>query len=270
MTGLRGSDRPPTPAKGTPRPAETMTAATSQTRVAVVVPTYNERENMREFKRRLDPVLESMGARITVLFVDDNSPDGTGAEIRSMMERTPAFRLLEREGKKGLGTAYIEGFKSVIQSEDPYVLVQMDADLQHPPEILETLVEKVASGEADVAIASRHVEGGSFRGLNWRRRAVSRVASWLSRTILGLGVKDTTTGFKALKRSAVECLLAHPPRSTGFIFQVESLYILKKNAFKMVEIPFTFEERAKGASKMGVGEIVEFFFGVLSIRFRRY
>jgi dolichol-phosphate mannosyltransferase len=247
-----------------------MTAATRQTRVAVVVPTYDEKENIAEFKRRLDPVLESLAGRISVLFVDDNSPDGTGKEIRRIMESTPAFRLLEREGKKGLGTAYIEGFQAVMKDEDPDVVVQIDADLQHPPEILEALVEKVASGEADVAVASRHVEGGSFKGLNWRRRAISKGASWLARTVLGLGVKDTTTGYKALRRSAVECLLAHPPRSIGFIFQVESLYILKENAFKMVEVPFTFEERAKGASKMGAGEIWEFFVGVLSIRFRRY
>ena len=247
-----------------------MTAATGKPRVAVVVPTYNEKENVREFKRRLGPVLEAMGERVTVLFVDDNSPDGTGAEIRSLMESTPAFRLLERSGKKGLGTAYIEGFSKVIAGQDAEIVVQMDADLQHPPEILESLVDKVASGSADVAIASRHVEGGSFKGLNWRRRTISKGASWFSRTVLGLRVKDTTTGFKALRRSAVECLLAHPPRSTGFIFQVESLYILKKNGFRLVEVPFTFEERAKGASKMGSGEMWEFFVGVLSIRFRKY
>jgi dolichol-phosphate mannosyltransferase len=247
-----------------------MTAATGHPRVAVVVPTYNEKENVKEFKRRLEPVLDSIGDRTTVLFVDDNSPDGTGEEIRGLMESTPAFRLLERSGKKGLGTAYIEGFRQVVEGQDTDIVVQMDADLQHPPEILESLVEKVASGNADVAIASRHVEGGSFKGLNWRRRTISRGASWFSRTVLGLGVKDTTTGYKALRRSAVECLLAHPPRSTGFIFQVESLYILKENGFKMVEIPFTFEERAKGASKMGGGEMWEFLVGVLSIRFRKY
>ena len=247
-----------------------MSVATGQPRVSVVVPTYNERENIGEFKRRLEPVLESMGGRVTVLFVDDNSPDGTGAEIRGLMGSTPAFRLLEREGKKGLGTAYIDGFRRVIEAHDPDVVVQMDADLQHPPEILKSLVAEVSSGGADIAIASRHVKGGSFKGLNWRRRAISKGASWFSRTVLGLGVKDTTTGFKALKRSAVECLLAHPPRSAGFIFQVESLYILKRNGFKMVEVPFTFEERAKGASKMGGGEMWEFLVGVLSIRFRRY
>jgi dolichol-phosphate mannosyltransferase len=187
-----------------------------------------------------------------------------------MMNGRPEFRLLEREGKKGLGTAYIEGFRSVVESLDPDVIVQMDADLQHPPEVLESLVDKVTSGAADVAIASRHVKGGSFKGLNWRRMAISKGASWFSRTVLGLAVKDSTTGYKALSRRAVECLFAHPPRSVGFIFQVESLYILKKNGFRLVEVPFTFEERAKGASKMGGGEILEFFLGVLSIRFRKY
>jgi dolichol-phosphate mannosyltransferase len=239
-------------------------------RVAVVVPTYNETENIQEFARRLEPVLTSMAGRISVLFVDDNSPDGTAAEIRRMEEGRPEFGLLLREGKKGLGTAYIEGFRRVVEGTDAGVFVQMDADLQHPPEILESLVDEVASGRADVAIASRHVKGGSFEGLNWRRKMISRGASWLARTILSLGVHDTTTGFKALSRAAVESLLAHPPRSVGFIFQVESLYILRKNGFKMVEVPFKFEERAKGASKMGAGEIWEFFVGVLSIRFRRY
>jgi dolichol-phosphate mannosyltransferase len=247
-----------------------MTVSTIQPRVAVVVPTYNEKENIREFKRRLEPVLESMGGRVTVLFVDDNSPDGTGAEIRGLMESTPEFRLLEREGKKGLGTAYIDGFRHVIEGQDPEVVVQMDADLQHPPELLESLVAKVASGGADVAIASRHIDEGSFRGLSLSRRIISKGASWFSRRVLGLKVKDTTTGFKALRRSAVECLLAHPPSASGFVYQVESLYILNKNGFKLVEVPFTFEERTKGVSKMGTSEMVQFFFGVLSIRFRKY
>ena len=247
-----------------------MNVASSRPRVAVVVPTYNERENIKEFERRLEPVLESMAGKITVLFVDDNSPDGTAAEIKALMSRRRELSLLQRKGKEGLGTAYIEGFRRVLEESDPEVVVQMDADLQHPPEILVSLVDEVASGRADVAVASRHVKGGSFKGLNWRRRAISKGASWLARTILSLGVHDTTTGYKALKRGAVECLLAHPPRSIGFIFQVESLYILKKNGFRMAEVPFTFEERSKGASKMGAGEIWEFFVGVLSIRFRRY
>jgi len=258
------------PGKGASQPPDAMTLATSEPRVAIVVPTYNERENIQEFKRRLEPVIESMGGRMTVLFVDDNSPDGTGAEIRSLMEANPAFGLLEREGKKGLGTAYIEGFRHVLESQDPEVVVQMDADLQHPPEILESLVSRVASGSADVAIASRHIDEGSFRGLSLSRRVISKGASWYSRKVLGLKVKDTTTGFKALRKSAVECLLAHPPRSSGFVYQVESLYILNKNGFKLEEVPFTFEERVKGVSKMGTGEMVEFLFGVLGIRFRRY
>jgi glycosyltransferase involved in cell wall biosynthesis len=207
-----------------------MTITPGQPRVAVVVPTYNEKENVKEFKRRLEPFLESMGGRLTVLFVDDNSPDGTGAEIKGLM----------------------------------------DADLQHPPEIIGSLIAEVASGGADVAIASRHIDEGSFRRLSLSRRVISKGASWYSRKVLGLKVKDTTTGFKALRKSAVECLLAHPPRSSGFVYQVESLYILDKNGFRLVEVPFTFEERTKGVSKMGTGEILGFFFGVLGIRFRRY
>jgi dolichol-phosphate mannosyltransferase len=238
--------------------------------VAIVVPTYNESENIFEFTRRVESALSSMGNEATLLFVDDNSPDGTEDEIRQVMRKNPAIRLLARSEKKGLGTAYLEGFRRVVDDAHPDVVVQMDADLQHPPEILKTLVSQVSPGRVDVAIASRHVEGGSFKGLNWRRRAISKGASWISRTILGLGVKDTTTGLKALSGQAVECLLAHPPRSSGFIFQVESLYILKKNGFRLTEVPFTFEERAKGASKMGGGEMWEFFVGVLSIRFRRY
>src|SRR5580704_2074999 len=117
-----------------------MTVATGQPRVAVVVPTYNEKENVKEFKRRLEPILQSMGGRLTVLFVDDNSPDGTGAEIKGLMASTPAFGILERAGKRGLGTAYIDGFRQVLDVQDPEIVVQMDADLQHPPEILESLV----------------------------------------------------------------------------------------------------------------------------------
>ena len=192
-----------------------------------------------------------MGGRLTVLFVDDNSPDGTGEEIRRPDGEHPRLPAAREGGQEGAGHRLHRRLPARPGEPDPEIVVQMDADLQHPPEMLESLVAKVASGVADVAIASRHVNGGSFKGLNWRRRMISKGASWLSRTVLGLKVKDTTTGFKALRRSAVECLLAHPPRSAGFIFQVESLYILKKNGFKMVEVPFTFEERAKGASKMG-------------------
>jgi dolichol-phosphate mannosyltransferase len=247
-----------------------MSVATSQPRVSIVVPTYDEKENISEFSRRLAPVTQSLGGKVGVVFVDDNSPDGTGAEIKALMRRSPNIRLIEREGKQGLGTAYLDGFRYAVANFDPDIVIQIDADLQHPPEMVENLVHKVAAGEADVAIASRHVKGGSFKGLNKRRKIVSRGASWLSRTILGLHVKDTTTGFKALSRRAVDTILEHPPRSNGFIFQVESLYILKTRGFKMVEVPFTFEERAKGASKMGTGEIWEFFLGVLSIRFRGY
>src|ERR1700730_13408223 len=116
-----------------------MSVATSQPRVSVVVPTYNEKENVREFNRRLRPVVGSLGGKVDVVFVDDNSPDGTASEIRRLMQESPDIHLIERPGKQGLGTAYLDGFKYVVDNFDPEIVIQIDADLQHPPEMVETL-----------------------------------------------------------------------------------------------------------------------------------
>ncbi len=177
--------------------------------------------------------------------------------------------LLEREGKMGLGTAYLDGFRRAIETIDPAVFVQMDSDLQHPPERVKPLVEAVTGG-ADVAVGSRYIEGGSFEGLNGSRKMISKGANWLARNVLGLSVHDTTTGFKALDRKAVDTILGAKLYSQGFIFQVESLYIFKQNGLKMVEVPFVFELREKGTSKMSEKEVWEFFRSVVAMRFRDY
>lgn len=169
----------------------------------------------------------------------------------------------------GLGTAYLDGFRRAVETLDPTFFVQMDSDLQHPPEQVKPLVDAVAAG-ADVAVGSRYIEGGDFRGLEGRRKLVSRGANWLARTVLGLKVHDTTTGFKALDRKAVETILAVKLRSTGFIFQVESLYAFKENGLSMVEVPFVFDLRERGTSKMSDKEVWEFFRSVLAMRFRDY
>jgi dolichol-phosphate mannosyltransferase len=145
----------------------------------------------------------------------------------------------------------------------------MDSDLQHPPERVRPLVEAVVGG-ADVAVGSRYVEGGSFEGLKGSRKMVSRGANWLARSVLGLSVHDTTTGFKALDRRAVDTILNVRLHSRGFIFQVESLYVFKENGLKMVEVPFVFELRERGASKMSDKEVWEFLRSVVAMRFRDY
>jgi dolichol-phosphate mannosyltransferase len=204
-----------------------------------------------------------------LLFVDDGSPDGTAGEITNLQRQHPNVHLLQREGKLGLGTAYLDGFRTAIETLDPAVFVQMDSDLQHPPEKVKPLVDAVRGG-ADVAVGSRYVPGGSFEGLRGTRKIISRGANWLARTVLGLSVHDTTTGFKALNRRAVDVLLAAKMRSSGFIFQVESLYAFKQNGLRAVEVPFVFELRERGTSKMSEKEIWEFFRSVIAMRFRDY
>lgn len=238
-------------------------------KVAVVLPTYNERENVAIVVDKLSEVRSSMGQDLHILFVDDGSPDGTQGEIDRLMKQHDYVHILERGAKKGLGTAYLDGFRYARETLHPEVFVQMDSDLQHPPEKVPSLVEAVGSG-ADVAIASRYIPGGSFKGLGRRRRVVSRGANWLARSVLGLGVHDATTGFKALGARAVDELLAVELYSTGFIYQVESLYVFKQNGLKMVEVPFVFETRERGVSKMSGGEVGEYFVSILEMRFRDY
>lgn len=237
--------------------------------VLVVVPTYNEKENVAVVVQKLAAARESLKVDLHVLFVDDGSPDGTSDEIASLMKSHQFVHLLERGAKKGLGTAYLDGFRHGRDSLDPEIFIQMDSDLQHPPERVGLFIDAIRKG-ADVVVGSRHVEGGSVKGLNTRRRLVSWGANWLARNVLGLKVKDATTGFRGLDRRAVETLLGVKLYSTGFIFQVESLYVFKQNGLSTAEVPLVFEMRERGTSKMTGGEVGEYFASVLKMRFRDY
>ncbi len=237
--------------------------------VVVVLPTYNEKENIGRVVEELSKVRGALGLDMHILFVDDGSPDGTQDEIGAIMEQHPFVQVLERGAKKGLGTAYLDGFRYARDTLHPEVFVQMDADLQHPPERVGPLVDAIRRG-ADVAVASRYIPGGSVKGLNRRRRTVSWGANWLARNILGLRLHDATTGFRALNARAVDTLLLVRLRSTGFIYQVESLFAFKQNRLRMVEVPFVFEMREKGESKMSGSEIGEYFVSVMEMRFRDY
>ena len=230
-------------------------------RVCVVVPTYNERENVEP----LVSAVAGVDPQLQLLFVDDSSPDSTAEEVRKVAGSRSNVHLLVREGKRGLGGAHLAGFRHAMDRLGAEVLVEMDADLQHPPEKIPELVGALAGGY-DVVVASRKIQGGGTVEWSLWRRAVSGGANLLARLALGLKVKDCTSGFRALnRRSAEELTRARLPDS-GYSFQVASLYVLKQKGMRVTEVPFKFQTRKTGKSKMGIGEIARFFVSVLKIR----
>jgi dolichol-phosphate mannosyltransferase len=229
----------------------------------LVIPTYNEKENIR----RVVEAIKGVNLHdLTLLFVDDNSPDGTADEIRSVCESEPWVKLLERDAKKGIGSAYTDGFRRALLEERPDVLIEMDADLQHPPQALPALLDAIQRG-ADVAIASRYTEGGGIEEWGGGRRMLSRGANTFARMILGLKVKDCTSGIRAYRRVAVERIVNSRLPAKGFEFQVATLYLLKTDA-KMVEVPYSFGPRRAGKSKLDALDVVRFFVNVVGMSIR--
>ena len=232
-------------------------------RACVVVPTYNERENVARLVREVAGAGEP---ELHILFVDDNSPDGTQDEIRKAAAADPSVHLLAREAKKGIGSAYIDGFREAIETLHPDVLLEMDADMQHPPSVIPELVKAVADG-AGVAVASRYVPGGGTSGWGIWRRTVSRTANGVARGLLGIKVKDCTSGFRAYSRECAAALLGSDLPAKGFEFQVATLYALKGRA-EMREVPYVFGRRRAGRSKLGAADMMRFLAAVVRMAVR--
>jgi dolichol-phosphate mannosyltransferase len=212
-------------------------------RALVVIPTYNEAESVVEV---IDRVLAAE-PRADVLVVDDGSPDGTAKLVLERSEREPRVHLMERSGKQGLGAAYRAGFGWGLERGHD-ALVEMDADLSHPPERLPALLDGLA--DADLVIGSRYVPGG--RTVNWSRsrEAISRGGNTYVRLALGVPVHDGTAGYRAYRREVLEELPVEAVRSNGYCFQIEMVHKAWQEGFRVVEVPITFTERASGVSKM--------------------
>jgi dolichol-phosphate mannosyltransferase len=213
----------------------------------VVIPTYNEAENLQS----LISALFSLPIEdLHILVVDDHSPDGTGDLAETIKRDHPAgLDVLHRTGKLGLGTAYITGFKYGL--ENGFDLIgQMDADFSHPPEKLVELVKAVRDG-ADLALGSRYIPGGSL-DKNWPiwRKFLSGFGNYYSRTILRLSIRDVTGGFRVWNRNMLERMPLDQIKSNGYVFQVEMMYVASKLGCKTVEIPIYFADRKLGSSKM--------------------
>ena len=234
-------------------------------KVAVVVPTYNESETLPQL---IEKVVAQGIDGLGFIVVDDGSPDGTGAIADGLADEfTGVFIVLHREGKQGLGTAYMAGFQTALDAGAQNI-VEMDADLSHPPEVLPGLIAEL--DEADVAVASRYTPGGGVDpGWSWARKQISYWGNVGIRLILGLEVKDATAGFKAFRRTTLERIGLDRLRLSGFGFQAEVAYRCEQTGLKVVEHPYVFMERTAGKSKMSFGFVVEAFFRLSWLRIRR-
>lgn len=213
-------------------------------RVLVIVPTYNERDNL---PRKVPQILAQDG-RIDVLVVDDASPDGTGALADELAAAEPRVHVLHRGAKDGLGRAYLAGFAWGLE-RDYTLLVEMDADVSHPPEALPGMID--AAEDHDVVLGSRYV-GGRVTVVNWpmSRLLVSYFGSWYARTITRIPVRDATGGFNVWRRNVLETVGLDRVRSNGYAFQIELKYRAWRGGFSIVEVPILFTERDSGESKM--------------------
>ena len=228
-------------------------------RSLIVVPTYNERENIAA----LVPTIFQATPNVEILVVDDNSPDGTGTVVREMQAKFPALHLLSRQGKEGLGKAYLAGFRWGLEKGYD-MLVEMDADFSHRPIDLKSLLD--ALPQYDFVMGSRWVSGG--RTVNWGlgRKIISRGGSFYARMILGFPVRDWTGGFNGWKANTLKNIKLDSVRSEGYSFQIELKYRALKFGFAGKEVPIVFEDRRVGQSKMSSRIVLEALYRVWGLR----
>ena len=230
----------------------------------VIIPTYNEIENVEKMVRKVF----SLSRPFHLLIVDDGSPDGTAQKVKELQQEfNEKLFIEERKGKLGLGTAYIHGFKWALTKNYEYIF-EMDCDFSHNPEDLLRLLE-ACEKNADVAVGSRYCSGGKVSNWPMGRILMSYFASVYVRIVLWLPVKDTTAGFKCYRRKVLETIKLDEIRFMGYAFQIEMKYTAYKLGFKIVEVPILFVDRVEGVSKMSTKIFKEAFWGVLQMRSKK-
>lgn len=233
----------------------------------IVLPTYNERENLRDALTRIHEVADGHGLRLHTLVVDDNSPDGTGELADKLALELPDVEVLHRAGKEGLGKAYVAGFRHAL-AQGAELLFEMDADLSHDAGYLPDFIRRVDDG-ADVVLGSRYVRGGGVENWGVSRRVISRGGCLYARTILGLPVYDVTGGFKCFRRRVLETIDLDAIRTAGYGFQIEMTYRAWQLGFRIDEVPIIFVDRKVGSSKMSNAIALEAMLNVWRLRFGR-
>jgi dolichol-phosphate mannosyltransferase len=232
----------------------------------VIIPTYNEKENIEDIIRKVFSLLTPFH----LLIIDDNSPDGTAAIVQHLQtEFKDRLFLEQRAGKLGLGTAYIHGFKYALTHGYDYIF-EMDADFSHNPDDLPRLYDACHREGYDVAIGSRYIQGVNV--VNWpmNRVLMSYFASAYVRLVTGMPIQDATAGFKCYRRKVLETINLDEIRFIGYAFQIEMKFLAFKFGFKIKEVPIIFTDRTKGQSKISKGIIKEAFYGVLKMKINSY
>ena len=232
-------------------------------RATVCLPTFNELPNLERMLTALTAVLRP-GDR--VLVIDDDSPDGTGAEADRLSAELAFVDVLHRERKEGLGPAYLAGFRQVLAGDAELVL-ELDCDFSHDPADVPRLIAAAEAG-ADLVLGSRYVPGGGITNWGIVRRALSRGASWYTALFLNMGVRDPTGGFKCFRREVLETIDLAAITSRGYAFQIETTYRAKRAGFRVLEVPITFAERERGRSKMSRAIVLEAIWRVPLLRLR--
>lgn len=220
--------------------------------VCVVMPTYNEAQNLTI---TLTGVF-AHNPEVHILVVDDASPDGTGELADAMAQHDDRVHVMHRQGKQGLGPAYIAGFDWAI-AHGYSIICEMDMDGSHRPQDLTKLLERMRDPQVDAVIGSRRVRGGSSQGWPWYRNLISSCGSWYARFMLGISIRDMTAGFRAYRSAALQQLNLHDIAANGYVFQIDMTRRLAAKGARIVEVPIVFPQRAYGESKMSLGIVAE-------------
>ena len=233
----------------------------------IVLPTYNERENLAHALERIREVADGHGVQLHTLIVDDDSPDGTGELADRLARDHPDVEVLHRAGKEGLGKAYMAGFRKALD-DGADLIFEMDADLSHDAGYLPDFIRLIEQG-ADVVLGSRYVPGGGVENWSLLRKVVSRGGSLYARSILGLPYHDLTGGYKCFRRRVLETLDLDAIGASGYGFQIELTYRAHQLGFRIQELPIIFVDRKVGESKMSTGIMLEAMLMVWRLRFSR-
>ena len=227
----------------------------------VIIPTYNEKNNLAGLVRQ---IFSLKIENLSLIIVDDNSPDGTGILADELAQELPGLKVIHRQAKGGLGSAYIEGFKAALAAGADYIM-EMDADFSHDYQYLPIFLREIA--QADLVLGSRYIKGGAIKNWGLVRRLVSSLGNIYARLILGIPILDLTGGFKCYRRAVLEKINLGSLDSQGYVFQIETTYLSFKNGFTIKEIPIVFTEREEGKSKFNFKIFFEALIRVLLLRF---